>query len=944
MMRKILVVLIASAILSRAQTPYNIGPIVGPVPFGSGQVEANSILVGSSATPFLVALDAQFRVKASDNIHIIPNSIASGLSNNALNSHIHDGFFHCVIDTNLLNVVSFYPTGWQNIKRFDRFEIGISLPLLIDQQIESFLTNPALTTINPYDYNQIELEAKFEYYGTSGSSSSPIFTENRQGFYYREITINPNPGPSTTDWFESKSNFPYRVRYAPPMNGNYSVSLRLKLNGVEVGAVNKYFFNVIESGKRGFLKLVNGHFQDANDNPFFAIGQNIARTSFANINSHPFEFDDQRNYIKNLADNNGNFFRVRCDPYSNDIEWEELGVYGSSRQPGENFKRQWHAFELDKTFSLAENRGLYMYWVLLTDFAFHLTAVPASEGNWSNNPYHLFRGLNLPEDFFLTTDLQTLGKYKNKLRYYMARYGYSSNVALISLINEADLLNHYSDGTLQQKLITRQRVGGWLTEMGSFLKNNFNPIPLLTSGYATGPSFPDNGVGNDSNFDIVTRNHYSDSKSTIRERLEEYPKNVTVGNNKPFIYGEIGGDVCDGGIGLNLHHEWYTDADVHNNMWGTVMNSRALGTGLYWWDWEDGYGINHKQNFKALNNFFTNSPPQYNVNSFTSSWACDALLAKNRKIEWIMNVNSSGTKGYGWQKNADYYWVNDPNLSSALDPYITNCYTNPPCNSLGTIGRDCGEKKGPYSYGQHNRWTELMGYQGLKDFVVELWDTYGNGGIYNTFSKTSNILGKIKFKENVGPFPGSPNGNPDFAFKVYRDDASFRTSSCIDTTYVTLNNNCIKAFGYQEGALTGSHSWQVDDRIAIEEENPILCFSQPKVYQIKHTYKDTSLKLITLTQQIQILFDETTYFENEILSEVIIYPNPSTGKFVIKSKDEILSYQIMNNVGQIVSSRTNLYKHELISDELINFYSGIYQIVVSFTGNTKVKTFKMIKE
>src|SRR5690606_24439965 len=127
--------------------------------------------------------------------------------------------------------------------------------------------------------------------------------------------------------------------------------------------------------------------------------------------------------------------------------------------------------------------------------------------------------------------------------------------------------------------------------------------------------------------------------------------------------------LCELDVG---HSEWWSDADFHNQQWASVMYQRALGTSMYWWDWEQSShlvpeqytpGIPHRKNLRAINTFFTNNPPPFETELFYSRWNSDAGFGERvstRKVEWIENVNLAGTKGFGWVHNSDYYWINDP--------------------------------------------------------------------------------------------------------------------------------------------------------------------------------------------------------------------------------------------------------------------------------------------
>jgi hypothetical protein len=663
-------------------------------------------------------------------------------------------------------IISFYPSGWTDVKRYEKLEIGITLPTQIDQQIEDFLNGNA--GINPYDFNQIIIDANFTINER---------TYHREGFYYRDIHID-----SIDNTFSpSKSNYPFRLRFAPPQIGNYSVELKLKL-GEQIVFNALASFNVVESTHRGFISLGNSYHLKADDgNNFIAIGQNIPFCDYPKATIRPSAFNRQRDYIRQLADNSGNFVRIRLDPWSNEIELEEAGVYGSKRTQGENFERQWHAYELDKTFDLAQNRNLYYFITLLGDYHFSLSSdIPLG---WAKNPYNKL--ISNSNDFF-DTNSNAYPIYTNKVRYLMARYGYSPNLAVIGIINETDNVENYKSNSA-----FRSQINNWVKSIGAYLKqDNVYPQHLLTNGYATAPSKPDEGIDNNIFFDIITVNQYSNSRRTIKNRHNDYINKLLSSpkSTKPFIYSEIGTGLC-----VPTHEDWFSDADFHNTIWSTSMNHRAFGNGLYWWDWEQEShlvpedksiaGINHRINFKALSAFFNQLAPPFESDEFTSRWDCDANILnrlETRKVEWIENVNKFGSKGFGWVHNSDYYWINDPlKLTTANCPtciyggmeffYDSDCYQEKESSI-----RELNEPKGPFDFGKKHEEITLNGYKPIRNYKIEIWSCYGDGGLVTTLNETSNLFGQIKFKRNVGRYPNDADfGDPDFAYKIHLSNESF---------------------------------------------------------------------------------------------------------------------------------------------------------------------------
>ncbi|HQI46722.1 MAG TPA: T9SS type A sorting domain-containing protein, partial [Bacteroidales bacterium] len=78
--------------------------------------------------------------------------------------------------------------------------------------------------------------------------------------------------------------------------------------------------------------------------------------------------------------------------------------------------------------------------------------------------------------------------------------------------------------------------------------------------------------------------------------------------------------------------------------------------------------------------------------------------------------------------------------------------------------------------------------------------------------------------------------------------------------------------------------------------------------------------------------------EENVVSSLIIYPNPVTNELIIEAKDNHnpINFQIINTIGQVI------YNGELINEIVIpttNFVSGIYLVKLE---NGKTFEFKKI--
>jgi hypothetical protein len=851
---------------------------------------------------------ANVDIKASKEILIQPDGIAANFNNS--------GNFTAEIKQSYLNPAAFKsPLGldlyWNQIYRYDRFEVGVQLPPNINQSIEDFL-NGNNSGINPYDQDQIKLVGTYYQQGVG-------FSKIRYGFYYRDININGS------GYNQQQSNYPFRIRFAPPNNGSYRLHLELYVAGNKIDETY-CDFKVVESSKYGFWSLNSmGKLTDSKSREVFALGQNVAFANpcVNNQNDLNCAFDEQRSFISDLVKNYGNLARIRLDPWSNDIEWEELGVYGSNRIAGENFRRQYHAYQLDQTFDLCEQSGMYIFLTLMQDQALSPNDHYGTGYAWPLSPYSAV--IANPQD--ILTDAAARLAFKKKLDYIVARYGYSANLGMYSILNEGNGVENWENSSS-----VRTDMMNWHCEMSSYLKNTY-PQHLITTGYTqTGTSKTSTGLKEDNTFscgsiDIASCNHYSTSRDLHKERHDEIPKRVSNNwnanlhtNIKPFIFGELGMTDC------NPSSDQFTDAEFHNTIWSTSMYDRAIGNGLYWYDWEQKQGINHRVNFKALWNFTLDL--NSSTDAYVSNWDFGgSALKQNRKIEYIESHNTGRAKGYGWVKNADYFWINDPFLLSSFP------------NSSALPTSHCNETAAMhYNYSHHNENITIHGLQGLKRYNIDFWSCYGSGGNIGTGgvnNKWTSVLGILQFKNDVSVGPNI-NGYPDFAYKLARITTSFRTASDTsgsnDTLFLYKDRNCIEASGLQDDSDNNTHHWDFGNGQTSNLMDPLVCFEKHGTYTVNHTYKDTTGKTITQTQNIVVVFQEENNAPSliKLYNNLKIFPNPTLNVLTLASSQIISDIYIYNQLGEILLFKQKINSSEFQLNEIENFKVGTYIIKVVY--------------
>lgn len=674
------------------------------------------------------------------------------------------------------------------IGRFEKLEIGLTLPEEIDQLVDEFLNNKNSTYLNPYDPDHINIEASF--YNKKDTITG-------WGFYYKDYFRDK---ASNRSWKDKYTDYNWRIRFAPPDTGRWNCTIRIVFPNSTFDTLFKknIQFNCIEGKKDGFIAIGDDkrHFKYAHNNEsFFAIGQNIAWTDeaifkgkWANGNSSEFYFEnkdftnrlfhvgyeDLNGFVKNAAENKGNMIRILSWHDSYLFEWEERGVYGSNRtENDQNFIRQKRSWELDQLFRTAEESDIKLLFCVEFPGQYSYDWNNGDKHSFYYNPYNKVEkdgkiDAKLPTEFF--EDRTLINDYKKKLRYFIARWGYSPSLGVLQLLNEFDGWSTDSTKTeseirdvIMKDIDLQINTRNWHDEIGQYIHQIADRPMIVTSGLmiSTKPTdIPFNrNFFNTKGMDMVTWNYYGNDRS-VNYLMSISSQSILRKFDKPFLFTETGIITNPEKNADPSDLESCDDVMFHNFLWaGSAMGTP--GTSLEWWQ---NFDNNRRKNFKALNAFY--STVDFNSNMYTetdrwndggtATYLCGnlkRLLKKNSLIEVYYVRSSKKNKNelqqaYGWTHNLSYYWANLSSYMNCPDrhnhmPYSKNCsedeYTEPVVlNSTYTI--------------------QLKGLKPKKFYTVEWYATRGDGGKISTLQGQTNGSGMLKIN-----WPGS---DFDYAFKI----------------------------------------------------------------------------------------------------------------------------------------------------------------------------------
>jgi Secretion system C-terminal sorting domain/Domain of unknown function (DUF5060) len=670
--------------------------------------------------------------------------------------------------------------------------------------------------INPYDPDQISVEATFHF---TGQPDQTIY-----GFYYRDYSYSTPTMSATTAWVENTTTpYHWRVRFAPKYTGSWNVTLVVKINGIVRYTDNVgYNFSCVTSSNKGFLKVGpnNKYFQYSNGESVFPIGINTSvvpeKYDADNHKYLPIEYFDHREKTKKIASiGGGNYARTLFSPWSYEIEWEKLNIYdadpnyplNTSNPYGTN--RQALMWEFDKMLDMTKDNDIKITLSMETVEGFLTGIKNTTTGEtwdnyiygWLQSPYKkiLLNNNYYLDDFF--TNALVLNNYKKRIRYMIARWGYSVNIASFEIANETYLFSgnfspiNNNNNIFQNFNYANPLLTNWHSQISSYIKNasGLNHNEHLIS--ASIDYYDNLGIGSLSTIDFNSRHCYSlynNAQHIIYKDLRFFDV-----YNKPCQVGEFGSAHYSGctnaAFGTGFEN---INPTFHNMLWSSSLSGSPT-SGVEWWDQgiDNGIYLPHIPPIKYFFNGENLDQEKYKPKYDTST---------NKLIEAFMLENNnaiSSNKVLGWVHNVSYYWHNFTNANcSYYNPTFTANYNtsgcpsdyffpSPSCPSDGQLGT-----------------IKVSNLLPNTSFGIEWYNPYIDGSkdypLIRTDVQTSNANGELIITPPVMGTGGSPH---DYAFKIRpivtlpcsTNDIAYLGKNDNTSSYkeITLNNRCLYTGG-----------------------------------------------------------------------------------------------------------------------------------------------------
>lgn len=365
--------------------------------------------------------------------------------------------------------------------------------------------------IDPFDYTQTDVRVQVQQPDTS-LVSLPAFFDGG------------------TTW---------RVRHMPTNPGPYQIT-GVTLNGQPL-QVSPHPATWLVGGPptgSGYIRVdpvTTNRFITSDGRRYFPIGQDVAW----DVNSTASVV----NLLAKLGSTRENWARIWMDDWDGkNLDWPKPGPFG---QLSLTVAQKW-----DAIVSAAEQSGVFFQMTLQHHGQYSSNVDP----EWNSNPYNSANGgfMTNAAQFFTNATAKALTK--RKLRYAIARWGYSPSIMAWELFNEVQFTDAAQGG--QWNLI-----GSWHDEMAQFIRSQDIYRHLITtSSDVTQPIW--------NQCDYYTHHDYpADLISALRD-----PIGVPSGQSiKPIFGAESGSD-------LTFFY------GLHAPVWAGLMGGQSGGAQPWYWD------------------------------------------------------------------------------------------------------------------------------------------------------------------------------------------------------------------------------------------------------------------------------------------------------------------------------------------------------------------------
>ncbi len=567
---------------------------------------------------------------------------------------------------------------------------------------------------NPFDPECVAVDGLFT--GPDGAQTV------MPGFFYKPYSRQMKKGKEE---LSPDGRSSWKIRFTPVQEGSWSLKIRVK-DKKGTSFSEKLGFTCTSSDEKGFIqKSDDRYFEYTNGDFFYPIG--IVIRSPADQGREPYKYPFEQFthkgtyaydiYFDELDKNLMNWVRVWQCSWWCGLEWrDDWGGFG-----GIGYYNLENAWRFDYIVDLAEKHGIY----LQVDTMNHGQLSLQVDSEWRNNPFNVSRGgfCRTPEDYYSNPEARKY--HKNKLRYIIARWGFSPHIMSFGLLTEVEFTGEYWRYAAKHgdPPGTYPKTTSWHKEMGRYLKE-IDPYDHMVQTHFSHPQ-RGSDIWSLPEIDICESNAYTAFQQWGAYRLgnrgdgvvvaiDRYYYNIFRKYNKPVLVGEFGGHWSKNSAKL-------LDSELHCGTWASVMTPIGGVTGFWWWP-----HVHYK------NTYFEYKSAALFVKG-------EDMRKLNFQRTWVQVPQNSGIETFSvLGKDTLWSWIYDPRIIAR------------PLNVRGSeVQEQYTEYFGPGIQLKEKSFFLPSAFRN-KDVTIEFWNTY-----------TGTIIETRDFSPGISPRT-KPVSLPDF--------------------------------------------------------------------------------------------------------------------------------------------------------------------------------------
>ena len=695
-----------------------------------------------------------------------------------------------------LKTIMLEPQDEAKIFKNSKLELSFETPKELQIKFQNFFNGDIptkKTSVNPFLEWELNIVTVFK----NRNSGNKI---TKYGFFYQDFERNE----AIDSWVKKRTKYNLRTRFAPPEPGQWTAMTTIFVHGKKMYETTLFEFEVNEGESKGYTTIAeNKRYLKRNDEVIVPTGVNLPSPYVGNNMTWSWKNNEKLNLeawtlfqkdVERYALQGGEYFRFFLMPSSSDIEFEKLGNY---------YDRMNFAWEIDELLNLCERENVLINFNML----YHTPIMRSADYHQFRWDYHKawadpeawpYKDVNpvyaysdeinstMPSDMFLNE--QTMRYAKQRTRYIISRWGYSTAIGMFELMSEPwhineDWINKHSPYDENTTLgdSSRRAAYEYHKQISNYIKNDLgHKKHLLGAVGRLNRSNVENAVFshvkdtsftfNDStwfldNIDFISISYYSSfpSKMIVSKKnkdniaCEEGENSVFCAVNnlfenydKPILFGEA--DHGDGTHGCSDLEGHKIDAMRYNfngiaghYLWGVFSYPHKSSSIKF--DERNSWksAVMAKNQFN--DRFFTSIAEDFGIQGRQKS-NIRSIKTDIKEHQYILNESLEKGVGYLYNRTFNVHTAKDGGETTEKE---SACY----------LEKEDYQTPVPISFR-----PKLMKIEGLKrrtDYVIRFYG-YKNGSFLGQTVEKSSFWGNLSLKHPI--LGGDKNSNPIIWYQI----------------------------------------------------------------------------------------------------------------------------------------------------------------------------------